>query len=258
MQTYYNKEGRIVPINLRLARKVLKVIDAGLCKGMGDPKPGEMCVEAAVNFAMGRVHGDDPPCVNYELRDCKITLNDLPYTTNKARAKALRRLGVIQLGTAGVMDQGAFINAVTRYAIGDAQARAFAALSRWLKREKFPLFAVEAATHAQQLSENDASYECSHAAFVWFSNYYHQFQGMRKIGTPDFFQTFITSNLGASDMIKRAVYFRKGEYTLKTNKQIIYKSHAVNRVQAGVAEDLVQILIKLKVPGRRFLKLCDK
>lgn len=36
-----------------LAKKVLETVDAGLCSGLGNPKPGEMCVEAAVCFAYG-------------------------------------------------------------------------------------------------------------------------------------------------------------------------------------------------------------
>ena len=36
-----------VEINRKLAAKVLTVVDAGLCSGLGNPRPGEMCVEAA-------------------------------------------------------------------------------------------------------------------------------------------------------------------------------------------------------------------
>ena len=52
-----------IEINEALARKVLDVVDAGLVKGMGVPEPGKMCVEAAVNYAMGAPHGDQPTCV---------------------------------------------------------------------------------------------------------------------------------------------------------------------------------------------------
>ena len=45
------------------ARKVLKTVDAGLCSGKGVPEPGKMCIEAAVCYAFGLPHGDEPPCV---------------------------------------------------------------------------------------------------------------------------------------------------------------------------------------------------
>jgi hypothetical protein len=46
-----------------IAAKVLNAVDAGLVCGMGIQEPGKMCVEAAVCFALGLPHGDNPPCV---------------------------------------------------------------------------------------------------------------------------------------------------------------------------------------------------
>ena len=59
-----------------LAKKVLNIVDQGLCEGMGRPIPGLMCVEAAVCYAMGLPHGDEPPCVSPAVRKLKICLND--------------------------------------------------------------------------------------------------------------------------------------------------------------------------------------
>lgn len=50
-------------ITLQQAKRVLQVVDAGLCSGIGTPEPGKMCVEAAVCFALGQPFGDDPACV---------------------------------------------------------------------------------------------------------------------------------------------------------------------------------------------------
>lgn len=61
-------------ITREIASKVLEVVDAGLVKGLGQPLPGQMCVEAAVCFAMGLPHSDEPTCV---------------AATNGARDKAL-------------------------------------------------------------------------------------------------------------------------------------------------------------------------
>jgi hypothetical protein len=104
-------------INKKLAAKVLSVIDAGLVSGLGTPEPGKMCIEAAVNYALGAPHGDKPACVSPALRDLKINLNDANWSTNAARTKGLRRLGIAQLGSAGVLDEREFTTRVARFAI---------------------------------------------------------------------------------------------------------------------------------------------
>ncbi len=73
-------------INKELAEKVLSTVDAGLCSGVGVPEPGKMCIEAAVNFAMGLPHGDEPHCVGKAVRRFKIELNDANWSSNEARA----------------------------------------------------------------------------------------------------------------------------------------------------------------------------
>lgn len=104
-------------INLTLARKVLEVVDAGLVTGLGEPEPGKMCVEAAVNYAMGAPHGDQPACVAPALRSLKIRLNDVRWSSDKARAAGLRRLAIAQLGSAGHLDEGEFSRRVVRLVI---------------------------------------------------------------------------------------------------------------------------------------------
>ena len=104
-------------INEALARNVLRVVDAGLVRGLGTPEPGKMCVEAAVNYAMGRPHGDQPACVADSLRRLKIKLNDSRWSSDKARAKGLRRLAIAQLGSAGTLDEVEFTKRVATLAI---------------------------------------------------------------------------------------------------------------------------------------------
>ena len=86
-------------INKTLANKVLETVDAGLTKGMGKPIPGQMCVEAAVCFAMGLPHSDNPTCVGKAVRAFKIHLNDASWSSNVARATGMRKLAVAQLGS---------------------------------------------------------------------------------------------------------------------------------------------------------------
>jgi hypothetical protein len=82
-----------------VARKVIETVDAGLVNGLGKAKPGSMCVEAAVCFALGLPHGDNPPCVGRAVRAFKICLNDSQWSSDAARAKGMRLLAVAQLGS---------------------------------------------------------------------------------------------------------------------------------------------------------------
>lgn len=87
------------PISLTQAKNILKIVNKGLTCGIGEPIPGRMCVEAAVCFALGLPHSDDPPCVDAEINELKIGLNDLGWSDNKTRAKGLKSLSIAQLGT---------------------------------------------------------------------------------------------------------------------------------------------------------------
>ncbi len=89
------------------AKKILDLLTYGLVKGQGQPIPGKMCVEAAVCFALGLPHGDNPPCVGHEVRAFKIGLNDKAWSTTQTRAVGMRQLAVAQLGS-NTLDQKAF------------------------------------------------------------------------------------------------------------------------------------------------------
>ena len=99
-----------------IAQKVLQVVDAGLVKGKGSPVPGKMCVEAAVCFAYGLPHGDNPPCVGSAVRSFKIRLNDSRWSSNEARAKGMRKLAIAQLGSDSI-DQKEFAKIVAKETI---------------------------------------------------------------------------------------------------------------------------------------------
>ena len=90
------------------AKRILELLSHGLVSGLGTPEPGKMCIEAVVNHALGRPHGDDPGCVHESLRSLKIRLNDSNWSSNAARAKGLTRLGLAQLGSKGVLDTEEF------------------------------------------------------------------------------------------------------------------------------------------------------
>jgi len=102
----------MIAITREIAQKVRDVVDAGLVNGVGIAQPGKMCVEAAVCFALGLPHGDDPGCVSTPLRRLKIRLNDSPWSSDQARAAGLRRLAVAQLGSKDALDDVEFVRRV--------------------------------------------------------------------------------------------------------------------------------------------------
>jgi hypothetical protein len=110
----------IKKVGPELVRCVLNVVDRGLINGAGSGKPGDMCVEQAVAYAMGEMQEtneydstleawkigksdipvDAPSCVDKRVRDLKIDFNDrLPWKGNKERAAGLREIAVLQLGS---------------------------------------------------------------------------------------------------------------------------------------------------------------
>lgn len=86
-------------IDRETAQRVLAVVDQGLTAGLGKPQPGKMCVEAAVCYALGMPHGDDPVCVSRAVRNFKIVLNDANWSSRMVRAQGLRRVAIAQLGS---------------------------------------------------------------------------------------------------------------------------------------------------------------
>ena len=88
-------------ITAETREKLTKIINAGLVRGLGSPRPGSLCIEAAVCLAMGEPHGSRPSCVEEPDRDFSIGINDAQWSSTEARAKALLPLALAQLGTAG-------------------------------------------------------------------------------------------------------------------------------------------------------------
>lgn len=93
------------------ARKIVELLRHGLVQGVGKPEPGKMCVEAAVCYALGEPHGDEPSCVGAAVRAYKIRLNDAAWPSDKDRAEGLREIAVAQLGS-DILDQREFAKRV--------------------------------------------------------------------------------------------------------------------------------------------------
>lgn len=95
-----------------IAQKVKETVECGLVRGKGEPIPGQMCVEAAVCYAYGLPHSDNPPCVGLAVRRFKIGLNDSNWSTNQERGSGMLKLSIAQLNS-NVLDQKEFSKKVT-------------------------------------------------------------------------------------------------------------------------------------------------
>ena len=96
-------------ITEELAIRVRDTVAHGLVSGVGQPEPGQMCVEAAVCYAMGLPHGDRPTCVAPSVRAYKIGLNDANWSSPQVRAKGMARVAIAQLGSDSI-DERAFVS----------------------------------------------------------------------------------------------------------------------------------------------------
>ena len=151
--------------------KVLATVDAGLVKGVGQPIPGQMCVEAAVCYALGLPHGDDPQCVSAALRALKINLNDAAWSSPSARAAGLRRLSVVQLGSRNFLDDKKFAGMVADMAVRQVVPRAVTYAADANYAAAYANYAADAANSAADAADaadaaNSAADAAARAAYA--------------------------------------------------------------------------------------------
>ena len=224
--------------------KLLSIVDAGLINGMGSADengkgvPGAMCVEAAVCFALGLPHGDDPQCVAPSLRSLKIKLNDYLWSSDQARAKGLRRLAVIQLGSKGHLDAKEF---ATRCAVLATKTSVPIALRAAASIHKDPAH-VQALRDAANRCEIEGSQKSAQDA-----------RAVAQSARAD------AAAYDASDAASDAAAYA---YAAAASDAAAYAADtyayaARDKSLADFAEGVVQILIEMKVPGVQWLALTE-
>ena len=217
----------MVQITQEVVTKLLSVVDAGLVNGMGRPEPGHMCVEAAVCYSLGLPHGDDPQCVAPSLRALKIRLNDSRWSSNQARAKGLRRLAVIQLGSKGNLDAAEFRKRVAELATKTCVPIALRAAASINKDPKHKQAMLDAANRCEiegsQQSARDANKVARAAA--------------------------------ADAAADAAAYAAADAYAAAY--AAADAAAARDKILSDFAEGVVQILIEMKVPGCEWLPLTE-
>ena len=222
-----------IAITKEIAQKVRDTVDAGLSHGLGTRKPGQMCVEAAVCYALGLPHGDDPGCVSQSLRCIKIRLNDSSWSSNEARAKGLRRLAIAQLGSASVLDAQEFVQRVQDVTIRRAVPQGLRAAASINPKHAQ---ALEAAAARCEREGTRAS--CENARVVARVTY------AAAAAAADAAAYATDAAADAADAADAAA---DAAYAAARDKSL-----------AQYAEWIVEILIDMKAPGCRWLYLTPK
>lgn len=218
-----------------VARKVLSTVDAGLVNGVGVPEPGKMCVEAAVCYALGLPHGDDPQCVSRALRQLKIKLNDSRWSSDQARARGLRRLAVAQLGSRDALDDKEFSKRCATLAIRTCVPNALRAAATLYKKGSASHEKLLAAadlcerepTRENALSARGAAYAAASAAA--------------------YAAAYAAADADAADAADAAA----------ATAAAYADADACDKQLSEFSEGVVQILIDMKAPGCQWLFLTE-
>jgi hypothetical protein len=233
-----------IEITEKIVTKLLKVVDKGLTHGKGNPKPGQMCVEAAVCYALGLPHGDDPGCVAPALRSLKIRLNDSNWSSKQARAKGLRRLAVAQLGSKGYLDETEFRKRVVDYALRVSVPSALRSAASIQKDEKHKAALCEAANRCEKEASRQAAIDARAIA--------------RAAYAAAAYAAYAAAYAAAdADADADAAYAAYAYADAAADADADAKNSARDKSLADYAEHVVQILIDLKAPGCQWLPLTE-
>ncbi len=260
-----------------IARKVLTVVDAGLISGLGTPEPGKMCVEAAVCYAMGLPHGDNPDCVSRALRSLKIRLNDSLWSSDQARAKGLRRLAIAQLGSAGFLNDGEFIKRVLGVLIRKTFPGAFRAVAAVIKGDdrkgKWLDLAARCEAAPEQISPREArqfflefkqnaadaaagAYAAADAAAADAAAYAAADAAAYAAADAVAYAAAYAAADAAADAAAAAAYAAADAAAYAAADDAVKKkSVARDKSLAAFCEEVVQVLIGMKAPGCKWLDL---
>lgn len=248
-----------IKIDESIAKKVLDTVDAGLSNGLGTPVPGQMCVEAAVCYALGLEHGDDPKCVSPSLRSLKIRLNDSAWSSNEARAKGLRRLALAQLGSLDTLDERLFVENVIKLVIGVYVPIALRNTAE-IHPDKKHQDALEAAALR---CEKERTREAANAAF-----YTADASSFANNAANAIYATAAISATSANNVAAAAISATSANAAAAASYAIsaAAASYAISATSANAArddilarfaEDVVQILVEMKAPGCKWLFLTE-
>jgi hypothetical protein len=248
-------------ITAKVVKKLISVVDAGLTEGQGEPTPGKMCVEAAVCYALGLPHSDDPPCVSRALRAVKIALNDGPWSSDTARAAGMRNLAVAQLGTRDTLDDVAFTQKLAEMTIRKIVPRALRYAAKIHHQELHRAAMEEAAKKCEAEGSSYAASAASDAASDAASAASYAASDAASAASYAASDAASAASYAASDAASDAASYAAraasaASYAARAASAASYAASAKDAELTLFADLVLGILIDMKVPGIKWLKYC--
>jgi hypothetical protein len=260
------------------AIRVRNVVDRGLVEGLGVPVPGKMCVEAAVCYALGLPHSDDPGCVSRPVRLLKISLNDKPWSSPQARSKGLRRLAIAQLGSSGEIDELGFVSRVVQVVIRNVVPRALRAAASIHTNIKQSQNLINAALRCEEEGTGESVYKAYFVAsdilqvidikdinavsFASMSAYnatrtIHNSTFSASISSAGAAHASVSASAGAAHASASAVASALSSLNASSDGAgySSFFADVYDAEMAKFAEEIVQVLIAMNAPGCRWLDL---
>jgi hypothetical protein len=258
---------RTKEVTYRDAVQVLNVVDKGLISGLGLPHPGQMCVEAAVCYALGLPHGDNPPCVTVSLRSLKIGLNDQKYGSPMTRARVLRRLAVAQLGTATAFNTVKFFERLQVWMVQVVLPRALQVVIDTMEIDQATpelnkqVCMLRKATQIPSAQRRDIT-AMLEKKYVRTSDYGHRSFLSGAIRLIEWMKEYYLDRALSKKAFNLAEVIAKACSLVPTTVRgrdltPMGRQRAIDRNMAMHAEEIVQILIKCKAKGTRWLYLTE-
>lgn len=265
------------------AAHVLAVVDEGLVQGLGLPFPGQMCVEAAVCYALGEPHSGNPSCVSPVVRIYKIAVNDGPWSSPTARARGMRRVAVAQLGSLWTDDYRKDAQFLAHLHLG---------LLRRLVPAALQLVAEKLGTPRDAQEVRDAAGACAAASVVTLGEFQRGLRVLDRLqkeseflfGTPQYLRGIAYMPQGSDYECYRLILKTHHVLAVLVDVSICRETHQLMRAaslagaavrlmaqmayglrdDAGIdawltigADAAVDALIACGSPGCAFLSLCD-
>jgi hypothetical protein len=262
----------VAEITEKDARKVMDTVDAGLVTGVGIPRPGAMCVEAAVCYALGLPHGDDPDCVSRALRHLKIRLNDSNWSSDTARAMGLRRLALIQLGSRNEIDDKEFARRVAELAIRKAVPYALWCAAKIQKDPSHRQALLDAANRCEiegTIGAADAAHAASYASYASYAADAAHAAAAHHAAHATHYAAYAAADAAhyaaaaasyAHHAAAHAASYAAHAASYAADAAASYAADAAaaqDRVLSKFAEEVVQILIDMKAPGAKWLWMTE-
>ena len=242
-------------INKTTCKRLLRVVDAGLVNGMGNPVPGQMCVEAAVCYALGQAHGDEPTCVGLAVRAAKIVLNDASWSSDMARASGLRRVAVAQLGSDG-LDQIEFVRRLAEHTIRRIVPMALRAVAAVVPSHSAKL--ILAADGCEQAGTADSALAASVAASAFCSYAASVASAASIVSAAGYAAASYAAHVAASVASADASYAAHVAASAASVASAASTASVADQLLIEMANIIEAVLVEMESPGCKYLYLCDE